>query len=162
MGLDMYLKKHFYVKNWDHMSLQEKHEVIVKKNGIERTDINKEKISDIITDLMYWRKSNAIHNWFVKNVQNGQDDCREYYVDREKLEELLSLIKNVLADHSKAEELLQTQSGFFFGSTDYGEWYFKDLEKSAEVLEEELSKNNDCSYYYSSSLRLFIVVFIIF
>ena len=23
----------------------------------------------------YWRKQNAIHNWFVENVQDGIDDC---------------------------------------------------------------------------------------
>jgi hypothetical protein len=40
-------------------------------------------LSDLATDVQgtqvsvtcaYWRKSNQIHNWFVKNVQNNEDD----------------------------------------------------------------------------------------
>ena len=30
---------------------------------------------------IYWRKANAIHGWFVKNAQQGIDDCRTYSVD---------------------------------------------------------------------------------
>jgi len=26
-------------------------------------------------EVGYWRKANQIHNWFVENVQNGEDDC---------------------------------------------------------------------------------------
>ena len=26
-------------------------------------------------EVGYWRKANAIHGWFVRNVQNGKDDC---------------------------------------------------------------------------------------
>jgi hypothetical protein len=72
-------------------------------------------------------------------------------VDREKLEELLDLCKQVLADHSKADELLSTQSGFFFGSTEYGEWYFQDLEDTVSILENCLSMGDDWSFYYQSS-----------
>jgi hypothetical protein len=45
----------------------------------------------------------------------------------------------VLADHSLAQELLPTQSGFFFGSTDYDEWYFSDVEDCKQQMEKLLS-----------------------
>ena len=37
----------------------------------------------------YWRKANAIHQWFVHNAQNDNDDCKKYPVKRKKLESLL-------------------------------------------------------------------------
>jgi hypothetical protein len=99
----------------------------------------------------YWRKANAVHQWFVDNCQNGEDDCRDAYVSREKLEELLSVTKEVLADHSKADELLPTQSGFFFGSTEYDEYYFQDLELTQKILENALSMSDEWDFGYQSS-----------
>jgi len=48
-------------------------------------------------ELGYWRKANAIHAWFVKNVQNGIDECQEANVTREQLTELKSLCERVIA-----------------------------------------------------------------
>jgi len=111
------------------------------------------KVSEISLEAAYWRKSNQIHKWFVDNVQDGEDNCEEYYVDREQLQELVDLCKQVLADHSKAEELLPGQEGFFFGGTEYDEWYFQDIEHTVEMLEELLSnpENDDYEFYYQSS-----------
>ena len=69
MGLDMYLHKKTYVKNWEYMSPEELHEVTVKKNGQELPNIKKERISSIEESVAYWRKANHIHQWFVDNVQ---------------------------------------------------------------------------------------------
>jgi hypothetical protein len=35
--------------------------------------------------VMYWRKANHVHAWFVHHVQNGDDDCGTYEVTPEKL-----------------------------------------------------------------------------
>lgn len=43
-----------------------------------------------------WRKANHIHNWFVKNVQDGNDNCGTYEVTKDKLEELLTICNEVL------------------------------------------------------------------
>lgn len=100
----------------------------------------------------YWRKANAIHQWFVNNCQGGEDDCREAYVDREQLRELRVICQAVLADRSLADEELPTQSGFFFGSTEYDEWYFKDLELTVEILDRVLANVPDSwDFYYGSS-----------
>ena len=153
MGLDQFLTKKTYVKNWNHMSDDEKHTVSVE--GKSSKQIKPERITYIEEEIGYWRKANQIHNWFVNNVQNGNDNCGTYYVDADNLEELSNLCKEVLADHSKAEELLPTTPGFFFGGTEYDEWYFKDLEKTVEVIDGILTemKENDAYYefYYDSS-----------
>ena len=103
---------------------------------------------------MYWRKANAIHKWFVYNVQNGEDDCKRYYVSEEKIQELVRLCKTVLKNRDLAKDLLPTQEGFFFGGTSYDEYYFQTLEETAKELSKMLreDKNNQyVSYYYTSS-----------
>jgi len=47
-------------------------------------------------------------------------------------------------------KILPNQSGFFFGSTDYDEWYLRDIEATIEGLEIAL-KDNDGDFYYSAS-----------
>ena len=179
MGLDMYLKKHTYVKNWEHMSANEKTQVVVTKNGNPHPNINPERVSYIIEDVMYWRKSNQIHNWFVNNVQDGTDDCKEYYVSEDSLQELVDKCKEALLVINNAHikfkqietgwsqsgktyeqiptydcgdeinEILPPTPGFFFGSTEIDEWYKKDLENTISALEPLIEEGGD--FYYSSS-----------
>ena len=148
MGLDMYLDKRTYVKYWEHNG-DDNYEVKVTKKD-EPTNIDPKKVKYIIEEAGYWRKANQIHRWFVQNVQGGEDDCGDYYVERNQLQELLDLCKIVQADHSKAEELLPSASGFFFGGTDYDEWYYNDIENTISVLEDALEDKNG-EYYYTSS-----------
>jgi hypothetical protein len=167
MGLDMYLHRKVYVKNWNYQEHENKVTVKHKKDKDDTLKVHpmfkgrKATVSEVIEEVMYWRKANAIHQWFVNNVQNGEDDCGDYYVELEQLEELLEYVKEVLKDHSKATDLLPTQSGFFFGGTDYDEWYFQDLENTKEALETIITDHKnavengmnsyDATYEYSSS-----------
>jgi hypothetical protein len=95
MGLDMYLSKKTYVQNWDHHTPEERHEVIVKRGGKLVESIKPERVSYIEEQVGYWRKANHIHNWFVQNVQNGEDNCKPYYVDIADLMNLLDMCKQV-------------------------------------------------------------------
>jgi hypothetical protein len=149
MGLDMYLEKRTYVRQWEHQTPEEQYNVEVTKGG-QPVKIDPKRVTYVIEEIGYWRKANEIHNWFVENVQYGDDNCAQYYVGSDKLAELLDLCKKVQADNSLAEELLPTASGFFFGGTEYDEWYFKDIDNTIQILEEALAdKRGD--YYYSSS-----------
>lgn len=134
-------------------------------------------------EVAYWRKANAIHNWLVKNVQYGEDNCCPYEVYKEQLEALksdcervLESLKNsgthkekvkvgwnkdgdiyedidVFNDIELAEELLPTTSGFFFGSTQYDEWYVENLKSTVEQLDKILKETDFDNYYieYQSS-----------
>lgn len=100
----------------------------------------------------YWRKANQIHAWFVREVQNDVDECQlsePFGADR--LGELHWLCKLLLdsKDEAKAGVLLPPQSGFFFGSTELNEWYWKDLEATVEQLEPHLY--SEARYRYQSS-----------
>ena len=149
MGLDMYLNKHTYVKHWEHNG-DNNYNVEVTRGG-EPTNINPKKIKYIIEEAGYWRKANQIHRWFVEKVQKGNDDCGDYYVGTDDLEKLLDACEKVKADHSLADTLLPSASGFFFGGTEYDEWYFKDIDNTIDMLKEALADESDSSYYYSSS-----------
>jgi len=144
----MYLDKRTYVKYWEHNGDDNYEVKVTKKN--EPTNINPKKVKYIIEEAGYWRKANQIHRWFVENVQDGVDNCGDYYVERNQLQALLDLCKIVQKDHSKAEELLPSASGFFFGGTDYDEWYYNDIENTISILEDALEDENG-EYYYTSS-----------
>ena len=115
--------------------------------------------------IITWRKANAIHKFFVDEVQEGNDNCERHYVSRETLQELLDRITTILdiktpvAREMKAEELLPTDiEGCFFGSKEYDDWYYKDLEDPKKPLEkvfeyEENAESGKCfdSFYYQSS-----------
>ena len=118
----------------------------------------------------------------VENVQEGEDDCKEYLVGREQLQELLDTVDRVLEstqivdgdvvthetfedgkwvphyergkvleDATVAKELLPTQSGFFFGDTDYDDWYWENLQDTKRIITEALKNDDGCDFYYQSS-----------
>ena len=135
-------------------------------------------------EVFYWRKANAIHSWFVQNVQNGNDDCELYPVSKEKIQDLLSLCKKVVKESelipgkvivsysfkngksvpnyedgfvvsnpSVAKDILPTKSGFFFGSTEYDEYYVHDLKETIKActrILKEFDFDHDTLYYHSS------------
>ena len=109
---------------------------------------------NFIKEVGYWRKANAVHKWFVDNVQNGEDDCTFHKpVIRKDLETLAGLCKAVLDDHSKAEKLMPTMPGFFFGVYDYNDLYFKNIQQTYDLCTKLLSEFDFENYelYYRSS-----------
>jgi len=152
----MYLSKKTYVKNWEHNPKKDHYEIKVKKDGKIVKDIKPNRISYIEEEVGYWRKANQIHKFFIDLTNDGVDDCSEIYVDTENLDELLEKCKAIKEDNTKAEELLPTSSGFFFGSTEYDEWYFEQIDDTIEILEELFLEKNEKGYldselYYRAS-----------
>jgi hypothetical protein len=154
MGLDMYLEARTYVSGyeWDTPENQAKVDRIVSELGFSRSDFSRPSLT-ISLPIGYWRKANQIHEWFVKNVQKGEDDCGDYYVSEENLKELKDVCELVIKDPTLSSKLLPTSSGFFFGSTDYDEWYLRDLQETIDIVDRCLgdSKLSGASFYYSSS-----------
>jgi hypothetical protein len=123
MGLDMYLMK--------------------------RVRVNKNEDS-VDTELVYWRKANAIHNFFT-SLKDQHESCESIEVTKDMLGMLLDRCTMVLEDRSRADELLPTTSGFFFGSTQYDDWYFNKLEDTIKDITPILSdgdiKDGDLYYF---------------
>ena len=144
MSLDMYLTKKTYIVG----SARDKLKIIGLKSQVRIA-----RVECIIEDIATWRKANAIHQWFVKNVQESEDDCKPYSVSIDQLKELLELGKQVQKEPNKAPELLPTQGGFLFGSIEYDSRYFQSLDYTIEVLEAALKEDEDQlqEYEYQSS-----------
>lgn len=184
MGLDMSLYKKHYVKNWNFEKPEEKKEVVATKGGLPIKGLKTERVAYIVEDVAYWRKANMIHDWFVKNAQDGEDDCRNAYVSFEQLQELRDTCKKVLdsielvdgkiqngtsysngketpimedgkyiKDSSVCEELLPTTEGFFFGGTNYDQYYYDDIKYTYDMLTELLAEEEAerADYEYHSS-----------
>ena len=96
----MFLEKRTYVKNWDWMKPEERHEVAVSRGG-HPTTIKPERVTFIIEEVAYWRKANAIHRWFVEHAQDGTDDCKEYGVSETHLRALLADCTAVLESSTR-------------------------------------------------------------
>ena len=160
MGLDMYLIK--------------------KKREDKREDLWEFPYG---TELIYWRKANAIHRFLCDsgreieqevayeisrtNLEDLLDKCNEIlnvvktkkgtiqngqrYVNGKWepiLEEGIEII-----NQEEVAEILPTCSGFFFGSTDYNQWYLEDIKRTKEELEsvmKDIDWNNDEVYYLAS------------
>lgn len=153
MGLDMYLSAKKYMSRYFDEKDSERIKSINEIFKIEGDEDGDYGAQEVIFRVAYWRKANAIHRWFVNNVQNGQDDCNEYYITREQLKSLMELCEKILADKKKAEELLPTQNGFFFGGTDYDDWYMGDLQYTVDRFKKILSDPafEKSDFYYQSS-----------
>ena len=145
MGLDMYLKGSRYISTWKEGD-KELGEKIAQLVGQEKSFVDTVEI-----EVGYWRKANAIHQWFVKNIQDDVDDCKNYWVSREELRELQNVCNQVLADPTLAPSLLPTQGGFFFGDTQYDEWYLENLEITLQNIQKALSLSDEWQMYYHSS-----------
>ena len=154
MGLDMHLyaTHYFYPKG----GKEESYNLAVKALGAEEF-LSKHSYSpmgfvDVKMEVAYWRKANAIHKYFVDNLQGGKDECQTTEVSRSELQDLLDICNEVMEDRSKAEKLLPTQSGFFFGSTEYDEYYYDDIELTIKQLTSILENAPSHWYFeYSSS-----------
>lgn len=163
MGLDMYLTKELYIDFGTKIK-----SVIVENEKVGEINIT-ENVKTIRIEAGYWRKSNQIHSWFVNNVQEGNDDCKEYWVSMEDLEKLRAVCKEVEVEYGvgkmlddisikKLESLLPTSSGFFFGDTEYNEYYINDIKSTIKIIDEALAsakeyegKGISVDFYYQSS-----------
>ena len=168
MGLDMYLRKHTSVQHFWLDMMEGNPKVTVT----DLPFIDEEKVVAIVEEVCYWRKVNCIHQWFVTNIQDGEDDCGSYNVNVEELMELAKLCMLVHGHYLKnknnhgapkkkaqefAEEKLPVQQGFFFGSNEYDKQYFLDIEETINMLNpliaEQLEEDNQMPQWfkYSSS-----------
>jgi hypothetical protein len=118
MGLDMYAARRLYVKQWEHDKPEDRYTVKVEKGGKPVPGLQSDCISYVEEEVMYWRKANHIHQWFVENVQESEDDCKTYYVDESKIRELHLLCKQVV----EASKLVD-------GMVDNGKVYNRDYPK---------------------------------
>lgn len=205
MGLDMYLKKGIKIpkKNKenefiDFDELKKINDLIANDENEDITETYKDYVFDcgdylhwksLFKEVVYWRKANAIHQWFVDNVQDGSDDMDYYEVSKEQIEELrdvcaevMSVIEledgkvscgysfkqnengewervdywedgKVVKNPNEVAMILPTQSGFFYGCTDYNQYYYECVKRTLAELNKLLKETDFEKEYlvYTSS-----------
>ena len=142
MGLDMYLSAKRYLWEKDREGIE-----------VKGFDIPAPlELCEVRCRAAYWRKANQIHGWFVRNLQGGEDNCRPFDVTREDLQALVDLCRKVLANRKLASKLLPPNEGFFFGNYEYDDYYFDELQRTADELTALLEALDDSwSFEYQSS-----------
>lgn len=105
----------------------------------------------IFKQVAYWRKFNALHQWFVTHVQLGIDNCGLYEVTKDHLFDCLYTLENV--HNMKNPSYLPPTQGFFWGSTEIDDYYWNDVEESIQTIS-SLIDNTDWAterLFYQSS-----------
>ena len=161
MGLDQYLTAKKYVSKWDYSGGFDSRVITQEFQDLlpmDTPDITKYgQFAGITVEypVGYWRKANAIHNYFVQTLGEGVDECQEMYVPRETLSDLRERCQDVIASsdmEQMAKEVgLETVSGFFFGDTEYGDWYKEDLKLTVEICDFVLALPEEYSLHYQAS-----------
>jgi hypothetical protein len=96
MGLDMYAVRRLSTEHLDHQPANEGHTVQIARGGKPASGTHSDRVEASDEDVMYWRKANHIHAWFVDNVQDGIDDQKSYPVDWDELRQLRQACETVM------------------------------------------------------------------
>lgn len=135
LGLDIYFHKCKRTE-WD--AYQEELKAYNEAPSEEQTDTTEYPGSDFDPEEVgYFRKVNFLMTFF-----DYTGNCEYKEISKYDVELLRENCDKVLADHSLAEELLPTASGFFFGSTEYSEWYFQDVAEVKSWAEDILASTD--------------------
>lgn len=124
MGLDMYLEAEKYLG----LDKNDK-KIMTKINKLAPCSFS-DTPRKIIYDVMYWRKANHIHKWFVDNVQGGEDECKRTYVSKDQMTALRDVCKQVL-------ETAKLVPGKIHISTEYSNGKETKIYEDAEVISNE-------------------------
>ncbi len=106
----------------------------------KRDEILKEHYSPYVG---YFRKVNFFYRYFMDRLID-----EAAWIEREDIEDIIDRCRKVLKKHKLAEELLPTQCGFFFGSTEYDDWYFKDVKDCLKQMKHLLKELKEDERYY--------------
>lgn len=75
-------------------------------------------------EVGYFRKVNALVSWVSTHIAKVEN-CQEIPITRQHLEQLCSTLSELTI--TNCAQLFPTAPGFFFGSTEYGEIYWSNV-----------------------------------
>ncbi|WP_416776460.1 hypothetical protein ACNFJN_15670 [Xenorhabdus budapestensis] len=84
------------------------------------------KCADRDIEMGYFRKVNPLLYWIDRNVQSV-DNCKEVLIPKHKLEELLADLNRLTKEN--CIQVYPTADGFFYGSIQYDQDYWSDVER---------------------------------
>lgn len=133
MGLDMYMSA---VKDSD------VNKVFIQDDDVETVyTIHEDTDFDLINQIGYWRKANAIHKYFydeyIERGGFGDFNCEYLELNKEQLDHFKTALSNYL---NKDKSQFEPMSGFFFGEQKI---YDTDMMDALKYVKEALSYLDD-------------------
>lgn len=107
MGLDMYLYAKKYIGTWREEDSEPRDQVLAALD-LDMSDIGEGGIY-VDVPVAQWRKAQKIHNWLVEEIQDGEDNCADYYASRGTLRNLRQWCLDNLEDADE-EDVYQMQN----------------------------------------------------
>jgi len=126
-----------------------------EKKALDELEKEEKKIgdyNDMLEEVAYFRKYNHLVEWVDENVQEVENG--DYIkITREQLQQLLEDAKKALqaykeGDLDKVDEIMPTTSGFFFGDTEYNDYYKRKLEDTIEQIQNVLNNYSDKEFVF--------------
>tara|TARA_R110000868_G_scaffold410662_2_gene699576 strand:- start:69 stop:524 length:456 start_codon:yes stop_codon:yes gene_type:complete len=150
MGLDMYLnRKKKYSADREEVGYWRKanqvHAWFVNnvQNGVDEcqeSTVTRKQLEELLSICKKIKTESKIVSGVITNGYS--------YKDGKKIEN--NEIGNVIFNPEIADKLLPTQGGFFFGGTDYDEYYIMDIDNTIEILTAALNYKDDEFIYCAS------------
>lgn len=94
---------------------------------------------DQLSEVGEFRKVNALLQWVNNNVMTVEN-CAYIPITKEDLEKLQNILNQLTPLNCKT--LFPTQEGFFYGSTEYDECYWDDVQDVKEWVDKTLVEFN--------------------
>lgn len=184
MGLDMYLHRRTYISQSEHTPEEHRYDITVSKGGVacaiqpkricyiteeiaywrKANAIHKWFVDNCQDGVDDCRETLVLREQLEELVTL----CKQVLSTLELVDDEVVVAKQlsaegwkditepgqVVAQQKLAESMLPTKAGFFFGSTNYDQYYIEDLKYTAATLEAALAEDPDScesSFYYHSS-----------
>ena len=109
----------------------------------QRIDVSKSQLEELLDRAKKVKAASKLIDGEVNNGYHFVDGKEVPIVEKGK----------IIEDASVADELLPTERGFFFGSTDYDQWYLENIEDTIEQIAKILETtdfNNEYVFYQAS------------
>ena len=166
MGLDQYLEARQYIskRDWTGTEPTDNADFTIVQPMTMPGVIDPNGFGGITMEYnaAQWRKANAIQRWMNDELAGGDmENCQSYPIDSDKLNQLRLDCKAVLEVKGNTEVVekvaeergLYPMEGFFFGTYDFDEWYFRDLEYTVSVIDRldkagALNPESDVTFTY--------------
>lgn len=110
-------------------------------------EVTDEQLTELLSICKRVKEATQLKDSVIKNGEVWENGIRMPVFEDGK----------VIVNPEIAKELLPTASGFFFGGTNYDEWYMKDIDNTINVIEKLMTEKepgkdyiNGDIYYHSS------------
>lgn len=129
-----------YYKQYDYFHMSRFNEKVLTIDEVEKL-LEKDKQWMYKVSDAYFRKVNFIYEFFEEDINHDNELA---LVNAEDIQRLINVCKDTLDAHKKndAEGMayamanLPTRSGFFFGSTEYDDWYWNDVKDCIKQMKQ--------------------------